>query len=187
VPRTQKQLRNALKQAASRLQAAGVPFALGGSYALWVHGAPEPEHDVDLVIAEATRDQALAALDATAFDIEEPPERWLFKAHRKCAVVDVLHRLNGQPVSAELIAAAKVHDVLGVKIPVLSPSLIMTVKLRALDEHNCDFSALLPLVRAVREQLDWTQITADTADNDFAAAFLDLLDRLAITPGHSPR
>ena len=46
-------LRDALKRSAAALKADGVPFALGGGYALWVHGAPEPDHDVDLVVAEA--------------------------------------------------------------------------------------------------------------------------------------
>jgi hypothetical protein len=183
---TQTLLRNALKRAAARLRGAGVPFALGGSYALWVHGAPESRHDVDLVIAEGARDQTATALGVGGFEIEEPPEQWLFKAHRKGACVDVLHRLNGVPVAPELIAAASVHDVLGVKIPVLPPSLIITVKLRALDEHNCDFSQLLPPVRALREQLDWTHIRADTTRNDFAVAFLVLVERLAIAPPQIP-
>src|SRR5690349_5269737 len=44
-------LRIALKRSASALKADGVPFALAGSYALWVHGAPESVHDVELVVA----------------------------------------------------------------------------------------------------------------------------------------
>ena len=31
---------------------AALPFALAGGYALWAHGAPESENDVDFVIAE---------------------------------------------------------------------------------------------------------------------------------------
>jgi transposase-like protein len=53
--------------------------------------------------------------------------------------------------AAERIVAVAIHDVLGVKIPILSASLIITVKLRAVDEHNRDFSEVLPLVRALRE------------------------------------
>ena len=45
----------ALKRSASALKADGVPFALAGSYALWVHGAPESTHDVDLVVPERAR------------------------------------------------------------------------------------------------------------------------------------
>jgi hypothetical protein len=40
---------------------------------------------------------------------------------------------------------------------------------------------LIPGVRAVREQVNWNQVRTDTADNDFAAAFLFLTDRLGIT------
>ena len=45
-------LRAALKYSSAALKADGVPFALGGGYALWVRGAPEPVHDVDLVVSE---------------------------------------------------------------------------------------------------------------------------------------
>jgi len=54
-------------------------------------------------------------------------------------------------------------------------------KLCALTEHHCDFASLLPSVRAVREQVDWDRVRADTAGNDFAAAFLVLVERLGIT------
>ena len=64
---------------------------------------------------------------------------------------------------------------------VLSPTHVLTEKLNSLNEHHCDFAALLPAVRAVREQVDWDRVRAATADNDFAAAFLFLADRLGIT------
>ena len=63
----------------------------------------------------------------------------------------------------------------------LAPTLVVTEKLLSLNEHHCDFAALLPAVRAVREQVDWNQVRAGTADNPFAAAFLFLTDRLDIT------
>ena len=53
-------------------------------------------------------------------------------------------------------------------------------KLRSLGEHHCDFAALLPAVRAIRELLDWDLIKAQTADNDFAVAFLVLAGRLGL-------
>jgi hypothetical protein len=58
---------------------------------------------------------------------------------------------------------------------------VLTQKLRALHEHHCDFAPLLPVVRAVREQVDWEKVCAATVDNDFAAAFLMLTDRLGIS------
>lgn len=40
--------------------------------------------------------------------------------------------------------------------------------------------ALLPVARALREQVDWSAVREYVADNDFALAFLHLLDRLGI-------
>src|SRR4051812_43057240 len=94
----QDRLRDALKRAASALKADGPPFALGGSYGLWVHGGPEPDHDVDIVVAEPDAERAAEVLGAAGFEIERPAEDWLFKATVDDALVDVLHRLNGVPI-----------------------------------------------------------------------------------------
>ena len=59
---------------------------------------PEGEHDVDLVVAEPDVESAADCLAAAGFEIERPPEDWLFKAHLDGAMVDVLHRLAGEPV-----------------------------------------------------------------------------------------
>ena len=58
----------------------------------------------------------------------------------------------------------------------------MIAKLQSLSEHYCNFARLLPVVRAIREQLDWPRIRAETRDNPFAEAFLLLLERLELAP-----
>ena len=184
-------LRTALKRSASALKADGVPFALGGGYALWVAGGPEPSHDVDLVVAETDVELAANSLAAAGLRVERPPEDWLFKAYcdpngptelaEEPALVDVLHRLGGVPVEQSLLETAQEFEVLGVRIPVLPLTPIMIAKLKSLSEHYCDFAPLLLSVRAVREQLDWTEIRKATQDNPFAEAFLLVVERLGIT------
>jgi nucleotidyltransferase DUF2204 len=174
------ELREVLRRAASALSAHGPEFALAGSYALWVYGAPEPVHDVDFVVAEPDADAAAKTLSAAGFSIARPPEQWLFKASVDGAVVDVLHRINGVPVDEDLIHSGEDREVLAVRMPVLSPTQVVIQKLRVLNEHHCDFEPLLPAVRAIREQVDWEQVQESTADNDFAAAFLLLVGRLGI-------
>lgn len=175
-------LRDALKRAAAAFKAHGPPFALAGSYALWVHGGPEPIHDVDFVVAESDADSAALTLTKAGFEIEHTPEDWLFKAYADGDfVIDVLHRLNGVAVLPQTLETAQELDVLAIRMPVLRPTEVITEKLRSLNEHHCDFAALLPGVRAVRESVDWPQVRANAADNDFAAAFLMLTDRLGIT------
>jgi hypothetical protein len=176
----QTNLRSALKLSTSTLKADGVPFALGGGYALWVHGGPEPAHDVDVVVPETAVPAAVKSLENAGFRIERPPEDWLFKAYLDDDLVDVLHRLTGVEVDQQLIDSANEVELLGVRIPVLPPTPIMIAKLRSLSEHYCDFAALLPAFRAVREQLDWAEITSAVAGHPFAEAFLFLLNRLEI-------
>jgi Nucleotidyl transferase of unknown function (DUF2204) len=175
-------LRDALKRAASALKAHGPEFALAGSYALWVYGGPEPVHDVDFVVAEPDTEAAALTLEKAGFTIDRTPEDWLFKACvGEGVVVDVLHQLNGKRVTAQTIDSADELDVLAIRMRVLAPTLVVTEKLSSLNEHHCDLAALLPAVRAVREQVDWDKVRTETDVNPFAAAFLFLTDRLGIT------
>ena len=48
--------------------------------------------------------------------------------------------------------------VLSVHMPVLRATDIVVTKLMALDEHYCDFSRMLPVARALREQVDWPEV-----------------------------
>jgi hypothetical protein len=105
VPVNCTRLREALRCAASALKENGPRFALAGSYALWAYGAPEPSHDVDLVVAESDVPNAVATLGEAGFAIEHPPEDWLSKARTGDTIVDVLHRINGVRVDRRSWAA----------------------------------------------------------------------------------
>ena len=174
-------LRAALKHVAALLRQAEVPYALAGSYALWARGAPEPDHDVDFVLPEEHVERAAAELSAAGLVVSRPPEGWLVKAACGDVVVDLLHHAAGEPVDDALLARGESLEVLSVAMPVLGVTDVLSAKLRALSEHWCDFGALLPSVRAVREQVDWPRLRHETAGNDFAVAFLVLTDRLGIS------
>ena len=181
-------LREALKLVAVSLKESGIPFALAGSYALWARGAPEPEHDVDFVVAEDDAARAAEMLADRGLHVVHPPEDWLFKVYVGESMVDVLFQTNGTPVSRELLAEVEQIEVESVLMPVFSASVLMGHRLNAPEEHACDFGRQLPVARAVREQVDWDEVRAVTADNPFAAAFLFLLERLDVieaSPGHA--
>jgi hypothetical protein len=178
----QESLREALKRVAVALKKTGRPFALVGGYAVWARGGPEPDHDVDFAVLESDADRAAKILGDAGFEIDRPPEDWLLKACLGEATVDVLHRIVGVPVDEQLLAGAEDVELLGVRLPVLPATDVFSSKLRSMTEHYCDFAALLPAARAVREQIDWRRLRAECADNDFAAAFMYLLERLGIAP-----
>jgi hypothetical protein len=184
VPADQDDVRDLLKRTAVALKESGVPFALCGGYAAWVRGAPEPAHDADFLVPAADAERAAKALAEAGLEVVDPAEDWLVKVVAPDGgdvFVDVLWRTCGVPVEADLIGRSDVLPVLSVQMPVLAATDIVITKLMALDEHYCDFSRLLPVARALREQVDWPRVRADVESNDFAAVFLVLLDRLGIT------
>ena len=172
--------REALKRVAVVLKQANVAFALGGGYAAWAHGSPEPEHDVDFLIAEEDAERAERALVEAGLAVEQPPEDWLFKVFTDGAMVDVLFRSAGFDSLRPMLERAEELGVLSVRMPVLTATDVMACKLNALNEHACDFARLLPVARAVREQVDWSRVREDTAQNDYAVALLVLLERLGV-------
>lgn len=177
-----RNLREALKLVAVTLKDGGAPFALTGGYALWARGGPEPDHDVDFMIAEPDVPQVMARLADQGLQVVQPPEDWLFKVFVDDAMVDILFRTAGVPVTRSRFDDADELEVESVAMPVLSATTLIADKLAALGEHSCDFSSLLSGARAVREQVDWDEVRARTKDNDFAVAFLFLAERLGILP-----
>ncbi|UKJ65008.1 nucleotidyltransferase family protein [Cellulosimicrobium cellulans] len=157
-----------------------VAHALVGGYAAWARGAPEPSHDVDFAIREVDVDRARDVLRDAGLEITEPTENWLFKAYHGGELIDVLYRMVGEPIDDDLLARTDELEVLAVRMPVLSATEIMTSKLRVVGEHYCDFSRLLPVARAMREQIDWTEVRERVEDNPYARAFLFLLDELGV-------
>jgi hypothetical protein len=174
-------LREALKMAAVALKDGGVPFALGGSYAGWARGGPEPDHDVDFVILPDDVERAQAVLSRAGLRVVQPPEDWLFKAFSGDAMVDILFRQGGTAVDGDLLQRAGDIEVLSVRMPVLCATDILRAKLAAMNEHECDLAAVLPVARALREQVDWSSIRSRVAGNPFAEAALTLFDRLELT------
>ncbi len=176
----QERQRAALKRVAAGLRGLDLPYALAGGYAAWVRGAPEPDHDVDFLVAEDDIEAVVDGLTAAGLEVVEPPEGWLRKVLTDGVVVDLLHRTNGVPVTRDQVGESEPMSVLSVVMPVVTVTHYVSAKLNSLDEHHCDFAALLPIARALREQVDWPRVREATAENPFAEAFLLLLQRLEV-------
>jgi hypothetical protein len=177
---SQANLREALKRVAVALKQSDIPFALMGGYAVWARGGPEPAHDVDFMVAAEDEERAERYLADQGFKVERPPEDWLFKVHTDDTVVDIIFRDSGEPATRQVVQDASEIEVISVLMPVLSATELMVQKINAMDEHYCDYGRMLPVGRALREQVDWPRVRKETEHNDFGAAYLFLLERLHV-------
>ncbi len=180
--RVDEGLATTLKKVASTLKAAGIPFALGGSFAVYAHGGHSSDHDVDFLLREQDRDQALAELSQVGFRTEQPPEDWLVKVYDEDRMVDLIYRPVETPVTDETLQDTEQISVEAIFMPVISATQLMVHKLLSYSQHYCDFATGFPVARSLREQIDWPRVRRETEKSPYAEAFLILLDRLDVVP-----
>jgi predicted nucleotidyltransferase len=176
------QMEASLKKAAAALREAGIPFLLGGSLASWARGGPETTHDLDFMIKPDDAERALEVLAKEGMKAERPPEEWLLKVWDGDVLIDLIHHPAGIEMSDEVIERGDKLNVLSVEMDVMSLEDVLTTKLRALTEHDLDYSRLLEIARALREQIDWELVRERTEESPFAKAFFVLVEDLGIAP-----
>ena len=171
-----------LKKAVAALREADVPFLLAGSLAVWARGGPEVRHDLDFVIKPEDADRALAVLEEAGMEPEKPPEEWLHKAWDGDVLIDLIFAPRGLEVTDEVIDRGELLHVVGITIPVMAIEDVLATKLMALHEHELDYTSVLRIGRAVREQIDWHSLRTRTRSSPYATAFFVLCEELGIVP-----
>jgi hypothetical protein len=169
-----------LKNSARALERADVPFMLGGSLACWARGGPAVAGDLDLMVKPQDAERALEALVDVGMRAERPPEQWLLKAWDGDHMVDVIFEPAGLPITDEVFARAEPMSVCAMGMHVMALDDVLTTKLQALDERSLDYEQVLQIARSLREQIEWDELRARTADSPYAAAFFTLVERLGI-------
>jgi predicted nucleotidyltransferase len=170
-----------LKKAVAALRDSNVPYLLGGGLAIWARGGPERDHDLDFMVKEEDADRALQALVDAGMKPEKPPEAWLYKAYDDNAVmVDVIFRPTENPVTDEMLARGEELEVMAIEVSVMAAEDVFVSKLLALREHELDYSSLIEMTRAVREQIDWDDVRERTDGSPFARAFFTLAEGLEL-------
>src|SRR5919107_4531678 len=170
-----------MKRCAAWLREADVDFVLAGSVAAWARGGPSTCSDLDFLVRPADADRALEALVAQGLRPERPPEDWLVKVHDGEVVIDLIHEPNGLDVE-ESFARAETLSVMSVDMPVMAVDDIVVTKLCSFEEHYIDFVGLLPIVRALREKIDWADVRRRTAASAIATGFFAMAEALDVAP-----
>ena len=125
-------------------------------------------------------ERALEALEAAGMRPERPPEEWLYKAWYGEVMIDLIFHPAGLEMSDEVLARADTMPVLAVATPVMALEDVLATKLCSLREHSLNFSPLLGMARALREQIDWRELHDRVRSSPYAEAFFTLVRELKI-------
>jgi|SRR6516164_7653962 hypothetical protein len=176
---TLDELTTALNRAAAALQAAGIPFVLGGGLAAWARGGPPIEGNVDLFVRDVDARRALDALEESGVRTGRPRRGRFSESHDD----DIIVNVTGGVVSGtrgERFLRATWLGVAGTSILVASIEDVLVTELLALSEQNSDFRRVLALARSLRGRIDWGFVRGASTASPFARAYLMLVDELGI-------
>jgi hypothetical protein len=172
----------AMKKAAAALKDAGIPFVLAGGLAAWARGGPESEHDVDFLVKPEDAERALQSLAEAGMKTERPPEGWLYKAYSGDAMIDLIFDPSGGRVTDDVLARGDELEVMAMPLNVASLEDVMVTKLLAVNEQDPEYRSVLEVARALREQIDWSDVRERTSESPFAKAFFTLVEELGVVP-----
>jgi hypothetical protein len=149
------------------LSDAGVPFLVGGAYALAHYtGIERYTKDFDVFLLPDDRDRALRALHAEGYRVEVTFSHWLGKAYRDEYFLDIIYSSgNGVArVDAQWFEYAVPATVLGVPVRVIPAEEMIWSKAFIMERERYDGADVAHILRAHAEDLDWTRLVARFRD-----------------------
>ncbi len=145
------------------LIASGIPFLLGGSFALRAHtGLRRRTKDLDVFCKPGDYPRILTYFQARDFAIEVEDERWIAKIKRGDHFVDVIFNSTSSlaPVTDQWLAAARAIQVGERTIPVMSPTEFIWSKIFIQDRNRYDGADIAHLLLKQCDEIDWRRLLA---------------------------
>jgi hypothetical protein len=168
------------------LTEAGVPFLLGGAYALAPHaGIVRHTKDLDVFVRRRDSERALGVLSEAGYRTELTFPHWLGKAYSGEDFIDVIFSSGNAiaEVDDAWFARAKDGEAWGVPVKLCPPEEIIWSKSFILERERYDGADIAHLIRACGERLDWQHLLSRYAGDRWRVLFSHLVLFGFIYPG----
>ncbi len=150
------------------LDRAGVPFLVGGAYAVARYtGIKRDTKDIDIFVVPEHRDEAMAALRDAGYRVDVPYPHWLAKAWSGAHFLDIIYGAgNGLTgVDQDWFEHAVNDIVLGVEVRLVAPEEMIWSKAFVQERERYDGADIAHLLRALAEDLDWDRLLRRFGEN----------------------
>ncbi len=153
------------RRAIEVLREAGVPWMLGGGFALATFtGRWRDTKDIDFYIRPDDRDAAVASLSragfADYFSLRPYDRKWIYRSTKSGVIVDIIWAMANQRARVDqswFERAGSVH-VRDERVKILPLEEFMWCKLYIMQRDHCDWPDLFNLLYAVGPRLDWAHL-----------------------------
>ena len=158
-PKTREFYRHVME----RLRAEGIPFMIGGAYALQQYtGVCRHTKDIDLFVRPTDRERVLAALDAAGYETELTSPVWIAKARCGDDFVDVIFSSGNAMAEVDdaWFEQGTDGEVLGVPVRLCPPEEMIWSKAYIMERERYDGADIAHLLRARGRTIDWKRLLA---------------------------
>ena len=160
------------RDAIRALTEAGVPFVIGGAFAVYFYsGAWRNTHDLDIYLERKYIPAATEALTNRGFrdggEMAVGDRDWIYHALKNDALVDLIwqspHRLS--VVDETFYSRGREGRFLDMPARFLSPEDLVLAKIFTMNQHRCDWPDVLRIVRSCPEDFDWRLMLSSMGEN----------------------
>ncbi|MBX6312677.1 MAG: hypothetical protein IRY99_07145 [Isosphaeraceae bacterium] len=153
--------RNYYVRTLTLLNESGIPFLVGGAYALAVHaGIVRHTKDLDVFVKPVDRDRLLATLACAGYRTDVTFPHWLAKAYCGAHFIDVIY-CSGNGISVvdeDWFVHALPTEVFGVPVQLCPIEETIWSKAFVMERERFDGADVAHLLRARGEALDWHRL-----------------------------
>lgn len=176
------------RQSMNVLDAAGIPFLVGGAYALRAYArVVRDTKDFDLMMRQCDVDRALAALRAEGYRAHVAFPHWIAKAHQGEDFIDIIYNSgNGLcPVDDGWFEHARAGTIFGRNVRLCPPEEMIWQKAYIMERERFDGADIAHLLRECGDEIDWERLLWRFGERDHPLLRAHLMLFQFIYPGHS--
>lgn len=143
------------------LNESGIPFLVGGAFALTTHaGIERHTKDIDLFARRSDRDRILRALEAAGYRTEIPFPHWLAKAHGEGCFLDLIYSSGNAIAEVDdgWFEHATEGHILGIPVRLCPAEEMIWSKAFIQERERFDGADVAHLIRSRGESLDWGRL-----------------------------
>ena len=154
------------------VRAAGVPFALGGAFALATHtGTWRNTKDLDFFVAPEDRDRMIEIVTGVGLvdysHVLEYDRGWIYRAHHNEIIVDTIWATANRRaiVDQGWLTRGPEIELRGERVRVIPAEELIWAKLYVFHRDRCDWTDVWNLIYAAGPTLDWEHLLGRLEDD----------------------
>lgn len=152
-------------EALDALCRSGVPFMVGGAFAVYHYtNWWRNTHDIDVYVTRDSVARAAEVLDKTGFtDLGEQAagdRQWIYHSGKRGLILDVIWRFANLAnyIAPDWFERASRGEFVGLDLQFLPPEELVWIKVFVINRHRCDWPDVMRIVRAQCNRIDWDRL-----------------------------